>query len=321
MVSWAVFLCATLTTADVQMDSVLDEVTAGKTHYPVSNTAIGFFSNHLSAGIGIGDSWLLEGAYTFSATQGIGLTHTVELDATFIPDQHWALTLAADGSPPNQVLFPFCLTTVRGSLCVPVAEQLWQVGGSTLASYESGGESRFEWGADLGYSPHRYELRYTSVVGVRAGQSISEELWQHRFALGGVMHLFQVVDVDLRGAYYLYSSTTLDILERALTLLRGGPPIAPRQWEAALGLTAYFLRHQLSAKAGLLVGPYAERCLGGSSVLTVKVSGRIAPVRLWGAVMLQSDRPSDDPSCTVRLGRMLGPSFTGYASVGAESDF
>jgi hypothetical protein len=321
MASWAVLLCASLTSADVQMDYVLDEVTAGSTHYPTSNTAIGFFSNHLAAGLGLGNQWLLEGSYTFSQTRTVGTTHTVEADGTFIPDEHWVLTFGADGSPPARTFVPHCVNTARGPVCVPVMETLWQVGGSALVSYDSSGQSSFEWGLDAGYSPHRFDLRYTAVTGARAGQSVTEDLWQHRLALGGVAHLFQVVDVDLRGAYYLYSSTTLDILERALTLLRGGPPIAPRLWEAALGVSTSFLERKLNAKVGFLVGPYAERCLGGSGVLSLKISGKIAPVRLWGSVILQSDRPSNDTACISRLGRVLGNAFTGYAAVGTEYEF
>src|SRR5689334_11566646 len=225
---------------DVQMDSVSDEITGGTMRQPTSDQRSGFLSNHLAASLALGEQWLLGGSYTFSLTQGVGISHTPELDATFLVNDHIALTVAVDGTPPTVTYFPICMNTRLGAVCAPVGERLWSAGGMALFTYDSGGKNNFEWSVDGGYSPHAYELRYQVVSGLLAGRSVTENLQQHRFSAGATGHLFQVVDVDLRGAYYVYSGG-LDILERPVVQLAGGLPIAPRMFEAAANVSAFFL--------------------------------------------------------------------------------
>ena len=326
MALWAILLAATLQGASVQMDAVGDEVTAGNTREPTSNAHTLFISDHVNASLAVADHWLLGASYTYSATQGVGTSHTPGVDATYVLNEHLAISLAANGTPPTTDIFPLCTTTRRGqSLCAAVSEDLWAVGGNVLASWDSAGHSDFEWGVDAGYAPELFELNF-SRARVPGAVGVDADLWQHRIAVGATGRLFGWFDVDLRGADYVYQGNQV-LLTRPVLQLSGGLPIAPRKWEAALNLTGHFLQRKLNAKVGVLVAPYASACLGSSSQLSGKLSGVVGPLRLWGSVLFQVDKPpaagsAAAMSCAGQLGsNPLQSSVSSYASVGADYEF
>jgi hypothetical protein len=199
------------------------------------------------------------------------------------------------------------------------------VGGHALVSWDSAGKSDFEWGVDGGYAPALFELNFSRANAIDP-TGIDQYLWQHRVNAGVTGRFVRVVDVDLRGAYYVYSGDDT-LLNRPVLQLTGGLPIAPRRWEAALSVTGHFLSRKLNAKVGILYAPYAASCLGDSAQLTGKLSGAVGPVRLWGTVLFQADRPPNDAvtvsQCSAQLGATSSTTkiLSSYASVGADYDF
>jgi hypothetical protein len=245
----------------------------------------------------------------------------VAAGATHAFDEHLTLMFLLQGSPPTRGFLPLCIEGRLGPLCVVASEELWSGGAAGLLSYDSAGERAFEWGVDAGYSPTVYGLEYQLQSGRLSGESASLSLWQHRVGLGLVTHLFRVVDPDLRGAYYAFSGAETTFLQRGLTQLTGGLPIAPRHWEIAFAVTAFFLDRRLSAKLGALYAPYADPCLGRSAQLQLRITGRPGPVRIWGSVLLQGDWPADTAAARARCEEVgLAPvrSVSSYASLGAE---
>src|SRR4051794_7002283 len=107
MVWWSWLALSALAAAEVRMDSISDEITAGSTREPLYDTRSGFLSNHLAGAFTVDNQWLLGGSYTFSLTQGVGITHTPSLDATFLPDDHISASVAVDGTPPTETQLPF----------------------------------------------------------------------------------------------------------------------------------------------------------------------------------------------------------------------
>src|SRR5262249_51026870 len=156
--------------------------------------------DHVAASLVLDEAWVLGASYTLSYENGVGITHTPEVDATLLPDLHWAATLSADGTPPADSQFPACRIVLGVRVCTPVVWLLWSVGGTALASYASTGSSNFEWGADASYGLHNYNLKYTIEAGLLVGRQATDELWQHRMGLGVNGQVFRRVDIDLRGA-------------------------------------------------------------------------------------------------------------------------
>ncbi|MFN0063429.1 MAG: hypothetical protein ACKVPX_13055 [Myxococcaceae bacterium] len=312
----ALLACAVLLAP--RMDAIRDEITVGGS-LRSDGTKTLYLQNAFLVSVAFGDQWVLDAGYNVSKSGDFSVVHVPSLGATFAANENWLVLATAQYAPPSVNNILLCRGTDT-PLCVFADESVFSAGGAALVAYESAGGGAVEGGFDVSYAPTYYGLRYVVTSGLASGTERALNFFQHRVGATGVLHFGRWLDVELRGAYTFFVNSEAAALQRALAQAAGGLPIAPRTWEAQPVVTGHFLDRKLRVQLSGAYAPYADACLGQWLQGTLRLSGRIHRVRVFGSLTLQRDLPPETPTsaCEPIFGVTPLPTTSGYVSVGAE---
>lgn len=321
--------------------------TAGSTGTEATNTQTsppkGYLSNSFFLTIDFSEAWTLDINYILSATLGSALTHVFAAGVNFAPNDNWLFIASVKLSPATESAVAIGsrdyvnpLTGRTTTLSWTLFESLWSVVPGLVVAYESAGDGDFEWGVDLSASITVYTLSYRLVldppltrIDPRGGG-----IQQYRVGPGFTAHLWDRLDLGVRGSYYVFvlpAGVDANLLQRTLEQATGGFPLAPLAWDLGLSATWFFTRKIYLGVNGNY-GPYADACNGRTTMLTLKFTDKPGSWRLWASVSLQFDTPFPDKQTQSRCiaedvgvdpsaSPTLDTTTSSYVSVGAELNF
>lgn len=253
--------------------------------------------------------------YTLLDDGSSSVRHLLTTGAEYLPTDRWSLALWGVFGPPRDSTYrraPPRFGDARLGGEYDVSD--WSAGANVAASYDSFGESDFEWIAELGAGLLHYDARQTAAGFSPAGALVpavrASEVNQLRLSAAATAVLFLDTDVTLRASYFGYDASplTAGFIERAGGPIGRGVATAPLRLELRPSVTHRFAK-RWSATLGFGYGRYVD---GGDTLQTVLQAGYRTKggLRLFGYLTGQRDV----------FGRAAAV-LNGFAGLGAEYRF
>lgn len=297
-------LCVALAlgAVDASANSISNEVTVGTGAFPLRR-AEGvrplrslFVSNALTGSLDLGKTFGVDLSYVLSRSVGTAPTHVLAPAVSWFPREQWLFALTGTAALPTENRLDSCVPLDGRFVCGTLEERLGSFASGLIAAYESAGFEDIEWGVEASADATLYQLDYTLLS---TGASRAVAMQQLRLGAGAVLHLYDRLDLSLRGAGYLLASG-IDpaLLARALSQFAGGLPLAPLRWEVGPAATWFFTR-KLYLSTKVRHGVYQYACNGANTLVSATLTGRPGSFQVWGGATLIADVPPRDEA-TVR---------------------
>ena len=320
------------------------------------------YSLSLLGDLGLSDSFYLVGGYGFirpaDSTSSDGssavapvVSHVITLGADYSPSRHWVVSATLSGSP--QARSDTLLNPRAPSLLeVTISTSSRSLSGLLAVAYDSAGDSKLEWSADVGLGGAAWALGREVKVGVKTRYTATDALYTLRPTAGLTLTGWSDHDFSLRGAYTFYSSDPLTTgrftddeidqlknafatvgarLVRNVEALQASSTYALARFSQADALSGYtsapvWVETRISYRWRFTKAMSIQLSLsylryvptqGNAQILSARYGWKIGHgVRVWLAAAVQRDEPLDHPA--QRTADDPRPSFSGLVTLGAE---